>query len=413
MTVLGAIRSRMVSRALKGIEGQIACDNPDDLQLRKIRQLWSSWRMVFGEQLPADAPTSLEDFFAQVPTTDRQSMRALIPGLHGNQFRSTGGSTGEPLKFPVSRAEIKYQTASVWWLRARIGISPADRLAMLWGHSHMLKTGISGLATSFVRRGKDQLLGYLRCSAYDLSGDTLAEVFLSMKGFSPDYILGYSAALERLTKQAERLGLQWSSPLKAVIATGECFPTPSSRISLSNLFGCPVLMEYGCVEAGTIAHELGEGDYAVMWPLNLLECLDGGELAVTALYPRTMPLLRYRLGDTLTDPVPSCRALRRIGEIAGRLNQSIKLPTGVVVHSEAVAHCVRDIAVVDAYQLVIARSRPIALRYVAARDLSQKELITLQSAFAKVSADLASIEARRVSDLPKTVSGKTQQVVYE
>src|SRR4029453_6081329 len=121
----------------------------------------------------------------------------------------------------------------------------------LWGHSHLLGTGLSGR----LRRSKvvvsDRLLGYLRFSAYDLRPEKLRKAGAALVAHRPDFVIGYSVALDLFGRANTDRGPDLRSlGLRAVIGTAESFPSPDSRSRLEDLFGCPVTMEYGSVETG-------------------------------------------------------------------------------------------------------------------------------------------------------------------
>ena len=57
---------------------------------------------------------------------------------------STGGSTGKPIRLPVSKIESLNSYANQYLARSWWGIKPLDRIVFCWGHSHLFGSGIIG-----------------------------------------------------------------------------------------------------------------------------------------------------------------------------------------------------------------------------------------------------------------------------
>jgi phenylacetate-CoA ligase len=96
-----------------------------------------------------------------------------------------------------------------------------------------------------------------------------------------------------------------------VLSTGEILYDFQRRAIESAFFGARVVEEYGSQELGVIASENDAGDWLVNWQHVIVEVLRGGrparpgetgELVVTNLHSRVMPLIRYATGDAVTAP---------------------------------------------------------------------------------------------------------------
>ena len=114
----------------------------------------------------------------------------------------------EPLRVPVWKSEARIASQDLWYARSWFGISPADRLFMIWGHSHLLGNGMTGRINGLTRNWKDRLLGYQRWPAYVIGDAELRSAAEAMLRFRPGYVLGYSWALDRFARvNRERPGL--------------------------------------------------------------------------------------------------------------------------------------------------------------------------------------------------------------
>lgn len=433
MTLIGAWRRRRTDRLLKAYRAAYDHDEAEvaALQLAAFNRAWSEsleqspWARSQRDRL--DLPGRFGDwreFAERVPIQRKPNLRMDLAAVAAPpprvQWRSTGGSTAAPMRFPVFAAEAAAASLDIWLGRDRFGIHADDRLFMIWGHSHMFGAGLRGAIARWRRHVSDIALGYRRWNAYQLSEANLAEAGDALIASRARYLVGYSTALDRFARaNAARAPLFAALGLKAVIATAEGFPRVDSAEVIADTLGCPVVMEYGAVETGPIAYQRPAGDgYDVFWRHHRLEltgepAADGArELVVTSLYPRAMPLLRYAIGDRA---VPATgKALTGLAAIAGRCNDHIDLPDGTPIHSEAFSHVVRDLPGVRAYQIVRRRSTPLpVIRLEADHGLAEPDLALLRGRLAKVHPQLANVGIERTDRIAPSLAGKHQMVVEE
>ncbi len=398
-------------------------------QLERFHEQWRVLRahcphyrgLVESGSLP-ESFGSWAEFRERVPVLDKPDVQRLGDALRvatrPPEFqRITGGTTAEPVQLPGWHSELRAAEADIWWARSWFGVSPADRLFLFWGHSHLLGRGLPGWWNGVVRRVKDGLLGYHRYSAYDLSEAGLRRAAEEMLAFRPAYVIGYAVALDRFARaNADRRDALRALGLRVAIATGEAFPDAGAPARVEDVLGCPVRGEYGAVETGTLAHQTVAGTFAVFWRHHHLETrpspdVPGGrELLVTALYPRCFPLVRYRIGDLVVPAAGSEDVACGFAEVVGRCNDAIELPGGEPIHSEAFTHAIRDLPEVLGYQVVQEPDGAIAFRYQSAAPLSEDAAAEVKRRLTRIHADLAGVELERVAHLERTIAGKTRRV---
>lgn len=377
-------------------------------------------RLVSDGSLPARFE-SWDEFRSDVPAVDRETVQHHLSsmtcgGTSVRLWRATGGATGQPLRIPVSPSEKRISAADLWLGRSWNGIAPADRLFLLWGHAHALGVGVNGWISRVTRRLCDRLLGYSRWSAYDLSDEAMQRAALALLRVRPVYVVGYAVALDRFARVNRVLrGAFHGLRLKATIATAESFPRSDSRAVIEDVLGCPVFMEYGAVETGPIAYERSLGGFHVFWRHYFVEGepslqIPGTfELLVTSLFPRCLPLVRYRTGD-LAAADPNSEGFDQCFErIIGRCNDYVLLEDGRAIHSEAFSHAVRESPIL-AFQVVQDEARAITLRYVTEHALSVQDVAIIRRRLAHLDPGLAGVAFQRTQQLDTTVAGKTRRV---
>lgn len=332
-------------------------------------------------------------------------------------WRSTGGTTGIPLKFPIYKSEIQKIEECEWFGRKMVDISPFDSSLRIWGHGHLFGDGFNRVVNSYVRSLKDRLLLIHRHSAYNLSNDALDKLSVEYIKQPYDYVFGYSKAIAAFAKHLIKFGIgnRRHTPPKAVICTAEAFDNePHDTHVISKAFQCEVFMEYGSVETNLIAHMNKERVYQVAWPNFMLEILpdgdakDRGELLITTLYPRAFPLIRYKIGDVIGG-TNSTYGITEFTNVIGRNNSMIELNEHII-HSEGISHALRNIPDILAYQLVL-NSHEIYLNTVTKtakfKSLETKILAQLE----KLNPDLGKISIRSVTQLESSIAGKRPTIL--
>ena len=267
---------------------------------------------------------------------------------------------------------------------------------------------------------KDFSFGYCRYSAYDLGKTALREAGRALLRFRPDYVIGYSVALHRLAHVNQNLqSALHDLRLKVVIATGESFPSPESSALISRVFGCPVAMEYGAVETGIIAHQRSDGRFQIFWANHFVEGIESKnwpgwyELLVTTLYPRLVPLIRYRIGDLVCGNPSAAEFDQTLAKVVGRCNDGISVGENAFIHSEAFSHVLRDVVEIQAFQIIQKGTGEIIVNYIADQNLTGEIEARLHRRIEKVDKRLNIERFQRVGRLQESVSGKTKRVVNE
>lgn len=347
-------------------------------QLRRFNQLWAGYcdRIPYYRDLArGGVPRSFrswKEFDERVPPLTkalvRERSRDLQDPLRAAEYeRVTGGSTGEPTRMAEWHSARRWTMLDKWMGRAWWGVTPADSVFMIWGHSHTLNRSTAGRIGLASRKLRDSLLGTYRLSAYDLGSESLAAGLEALFRMRPRLVIGYSGAIEYIARAAADLSDRFSAlKMKGVLATGEQFMTEQGPKLVTSTFGAPLMMEYGSVETDVVAYchphfqaEMGlppGAGYRVFWQSYLLEarCTPGatGPALITSLFPRCTPLVRYEIGDRIeTLPGHSTDSLLFFRSVVGRMNEMIQLPDSTQVHTMAIKHCVEHRPEVVRFQM--------------------------------------------------------------
>lgn len=333
-------------------------------------------------------------------------------------FMRTAGSTGTPLAIGMTQAErdlMRVVKIAAW---ADLGYTPDARMFLMWGHSHLLGTGARGTFNHVKRQLADRLLGYRRVDAYRLSPQICAEYAEALIAFQPMAFISYASALDMFARHTTRYRDRFRAlGLRFVLSTAEPAPRPDTVSRLEDLFGCPVVEEYGGAEFGQVAFKRGPMPFDVYSDLNFVEAMPSAneegveDAVVTALYDRYVPLIRYSVGDALR----GCQRLahghvRRFDTVAGRINDVIVLDGGVAIHSVAFFHCVHQEDQVQAIQLVV-DDAGVELRLIAGGHDRPGMEARIRARLAQVHHPLGQARFCYVDDLLTTRAGKRRWFV--
>ncbi len=270
------------------------------------------------------APVRSREEFARLPLLERsllhhRSHELLTAPLHEAVVLRSGGSTGDPKYCFLSPEDYRADVlAGVKMLRA-LGVRPGDRCANLF-----LAGDLYGSFLSIHRVLEEAGVVNFPFTA----SAPLESLLLHFERFEIGVVLGVSSQLSRLFADLFERGAR--PPLKTLIYGGEPLP-PGEQALLRERFGLTRLGSIlGANDGGPIGYQCSHCQGAVhhlatdqVW----MELVDSqgrpaeeGEVILTCLQRRLMPLIRYRLGDRarwLLQQCPCGRTTPRF-ELLGR-----------------------------------------------------------------------------------------------
>jgi phenylacetate-CoA ligase len=326
----------------------------------------------------------------------------------------TGGSTGTPVPFYLSKARKCSRAAATLrhnrWADWRIG----DRAAVIWGAPQ------DRPADGWRTRLRGALLREpLWLDTANLTEASLNAFHTDLLRYQPRIIQAYARSAVLFARYLQARGLTPHRP-HSIVTSAEVLE-PDERRLLEDVFGCPVFNRYGCREVSVVAsecsahrglHIMAEGLYIE------IETSDGpaapgeiGSILVTDLLNHAMPLIRYRIGDVgawASGACPCGRGLPRLEHVAGRVTDFLvgcdgRLVSGVYLATYVVAQ--RP----SLGQVQILQRRPGAVTYriKPGRDFQHKrDLEYLRMTTRRYLGVEAKIDSEVVEELPAEPSGK-------
>jgi phenylacetate-CoA ligase len=326
----------------------------DEYRLAKLNAIiaYAKTHSEFHRERLATCHLPLEKIsdISQIPLMSKQDLIRDLPKIktyrsHWSSIKTTGGSTGEPVKLFKNPSALARERSATWRAYAWAGIDVGDKQARFWGVPHNPKAAFKAKVIDFISNR-------FRVSAFNLTHSALEQYYLEMQKFQPRYIYGYVSVINELTKFMIANNKSPIKSLKSIITTSEIL-SEHTKVQLESFWGVQVFNEYGCGEVGSIAHACAEGNLHTMADNLLIEIIDEngnpattGEIVVTDFFNLSTPIIRYRIGDfaTLSDRVCSCGVMLPIIEnIHGRAYDLIYTKNGNCIHPEAIIYIFEDI----------------------------------------------------------------------
>jgi phenylacetate-CoA ligase len=311
-------------------------------------EIWHNWRAALREatnDVPAYAGITWEgdEFPRSIDLIDKERLRANPDAFLSKRFdasqlwhRPTSGTSGRPITLRYSAeycSEFHYFGVAASLLHA--GLFEAS----------LHKSPIYCLSLI----DQPDLDDRIWVDPSDLTGATLRVVFDPTKASSVNDIKGLlsqhrptilslkPSILEILVDSAHREP-GWTKGLVAIVSGGSQLSS-NLRLRAQSCFETSVIDAYGMTEVGAIASSCRLGELHIHESQVIVEILrDGlissegtGELVVTGIRNRAMPILRYRTGDgghITRDPCSCGLPSRRLISLEGRLAPLFFLPNG-------------------------------------------------------------------------------------
>ncbi|MFB3880125.1 MAG: phenylacetate--CoA ligase family protein [Armatimonadota bacterium] len=403
-----------------------------ELQLERLRRVVSHalrnsafYRRWLGEAGLGDADEirSLDDL-RLLPMLSKDALRdnwdeVVVRDPNGPPptEKRTSGSTGVPLRVLVDEGAMQHKAALTARHNGWAGYRPGDRVAYVWGDVKPPTT----------------LRGKLRGTLLDR-----AEVLDSQK-LDEGRMERFTEALRRrrirtLVGQAQVLCTYASwvldrgigdMPVRAVIPTAMVLHL-GQRAMLERAFGAEVYERYGSEETSIIASECPahQGMHVAAEGL-IVELIAGGrpaepreegEIVITDLVNRAMPLIRYRIGDAgVLSPgtCPCGRGLPLLERVSGRVADNIVTPDGRTVSGIAITDHVVEVAGIRRMQIVQEAVDSLVFRIVKDKRFSAESEAALRRHCARIFGEAMRIRCEFVAEIPAGPRGKYRLCVSE
>lgn len=349
----------------------------------------------------------------QVPLEERLSNGYTSKNVFLNR---TSGSSGKPLYY----AKDKFAHAISWSLvNDRFG-----RHGIRYGSG--LQARFYGMPLDGLKYYKERLKDFLarrvRFKVHNMSLEMMDGMQAKFASKKFTYVNGYTTGLVMFARHMIQQNITIKSicpTLEVVLPTSEAMDEEDRKI-IKQGFGVPVANEYGASEVDLIAFEDEDIDWIVNNETLLVEVLDDndepvppgveGRVIITALYNKSMPFIRYEVGDLAMLSAKTKGSYSILEKVAGRISQFAELPSGGRAGGMTFYYIAKSLLskAEDITEFMIKQTREdeFILEYVAKTELSDAQKDVFRGALDKYLEPGLTAFFEKKEFIERTKSGK-------
>ncbi len=219
---------------------------------------------------------------------------------------NTGGSTGEPLLFRVTRQCGLVDRVHQKFFFEKIGFQDKDKIFAFDGVIIPASKTRKNIFWSKVS-ASELPYGSIHFSSHFFNETSAKHYLNKILDEKPAILRGYPSFIADLAIFAKQLGVKKINFIKGVLLTSEAILDYQVSI-IKEVFDAPVILQYGHSEMAVFAVQMPNENhywcspfYGLTEILNLsgehVKIGEVGEIVVTSYYNTAMPFIRYRTGD--------------------------------------------------------------------------------------------------------------------
>lgn len=345
------------------------------LQLTRLRwSLGNAYRNCAAYRRKCEAaglrPEDLKSLgdLQRFPFTTEEDLREsypfgmfAVPRERVVRIQESSGTTGKPAVVGYTAHDVQTWTHLTARSLRAAGVRSGDVVHI--AHEY----GLSAFAL-----GAHQGAEHMGCMVVPVSLRPLAKQAQLISDFEPDIILTTPSYLLAIAEELVRQGLDPTvTSLRIGILGGEPW-SDAMRVAIETRLGLDARNIYGLAEMmgiGVAAESVEARDGAVIWEDHFYpEVIDpgsgalvadevDGELVITTLTREALPLIRYRTRDLTRLLPPGTRPMRRIGRIAGRLDDQIVIEGARLLPMHIEELVLQQEGLAPLYQIELSRDR--------------------------------------------------------
>lgn len=331
---------------------------------------------------------------------------------------STGGTSGNPLLYRVSKEQRTRMLISLYRGWGYAGYSLGDKIVIFGGTS-------IGVGKEF--NLKNKLMNFSRniiaLSAYDLDNSILQEYIKIINNEKPQFIRSFPSAIFFLSKWIRKNNIKIHTP-KAIFTTSEKL-YPDMRVFIESVFETKIFDNYGLNDGGLTAFECEKHNgmhidyensiFEVIYDGKIIKNGEGKAIA-TSLYNYSFPFLRYETGDIVRISDKECDCGRKpelITEIISRSVDFFITPNQRYIHGWFFYIIMESHSEgVDKYQIVQKDYNKIEVKLVVNEKFKKETGIGIVKLIREKEAKW-NVELTYVDNIETTKAGKFKFIVNE
>lgn len=332
-------------------------------------------------------------------------------------INSTGGTTGVPLKYRLSKNDRFYGGAMLYRGWGYGGYELGDKMVFLAGQSLDV-----GTQSTLSKKTHEICRNLKKLSSFDMGSEDMLNYVNIINAFKPKYVRGYPSSLFFLSNWIKNNDIKIAQ-LRGIFTTSEKL-FPNMREIIEETFGCEVYDNYGLNDGGVSAYECSSHmGLHIDMERSVMEIVDDnnsqimsgeGRILSTSLLNYSMPFIRYESGDIghlITDTCTCGNNFKLLKEIKGRTVDLLITPEGKTVHGWFFLYIFwKYCQGIVEYQVVQDKIDSIVIKLVINDGFDPKQL-DLITDIIRSKSNGWNVEFRYVDKIEKTKSGKHKFII--
>lgn len=356
------------------------------------------------------------DDFSKLPFLTKDDIRNNSDNLISNKYQKenlhhkrTGGSTGVPVHLYIDNYAMNFKRAATHRHNSWANYLPGMKRASLWGDTDKDYS----LKEKIYMKLYDRTI-YL--DTLNMDDAYMSEFVDKLHRFQPKSLIGHGHSLYYFAKFLVDNKID-NIKFDGIISTAETL-FDNERKVIEKLFGNIVFDRYGCEELSIIASECENHEGLHINAEGLyVEVIDGdettpGELVITDLVNKSMPFIRYKIGDMATVINESCscgRGLPKLGKVFGRVTDILYTPEGKKISGVSILDTfVIHIQGFKQVQIIQDKINSLHFKIVKDNNFNDKTIEVLNETVPKIFGPNMKFITEFVDKIEKTARGKFQ-----
>lgn len=325
----------------------------------------------------------------------------------------TGGTTGASMKVIYTKKDMQERFAILDHFRAQHGYELGKKTAWFSGKNLITQKDIEkGICSHY------DFVNKIRFYSTFLINEKNFDVYWkSLNEFQPEFLVGFPSSVSEICQIARDKGLKYKGKARVFFPTAETV-LPEHREVISEVLGCKLVDQYASSEGAPFILECSKGHLHIHPLTGIFEVVDdnlnpaqSGQLLVTSFTTHGTPLIRYRIGDSITLANTSkkcdCGSIFPLVErIDGRTNDYILSPTHGKVNLGNISNSTKDTKGIVCFQLIQDKIDHLEVRIVASKDFDKKQELNFISSLRERIGNEIELDIRYVEAIEKEKSGK-------
>lgn len=325
----------------------------------------------------------------------------------------TGGTTGASMKVIYTKKDMQERFAILDHFRAQHGYTLGKKTAWFSGKNLITQKDIEkGICSHY------DFVNKIRFYSTFLINEKNFDVYWkSLNEFQPDFLVGFPSSVFEICQIAKAKGLKYTGKAKVFFPTAETVLAEHRQV-ISEVLGCKLVDQYASSEGAPFILECSAGHLHIHPLTGIFEVVDdnlepaqSGQILVTSFTTHGTPLIRYRIGDSITlgDASKQCECgsiFPLVEQLEGRTNDYILSPTHGKVNLGNISNSTKDTKGIVCFQLIQDRIDHIEVKLVVNKEYNTAQESNFISALRERVGDEIELNIRYVEVIDKEKSGK-------